>query len=369
MRYKGLLALLLAFSLLFISADSIAKTKKHTTKKNISKSLEAQEKSKNKSKRKACLKKRSLQAKNRKGKIRLAKRARSQKIGRALTARSAIIMDADSGEIYFGKDPYIPLQPASTIKIVTGLLALEKLDENDPVRVSHYAESAPRQKAYLRCGAIYPARDLIYATLIHSANDASRALAEKIAGSEKDFARLMTETAHSLGAKRTVCRTATGLTARGQATTAYDLAVMFNKAMQNDRFADILKTRKFEIQGGKFVFNHNKALWQINGAEGGKTGFTEVARRTYVGMFKRGDRSIIIAFLGSTDLWGDVRVLVKKAYSETGPVIQARKPGSLEAWRLASLKARGPGSWEAGKLGGQTAQRLLIQFASYKLAG
>lgn len=251
---------------------------------------------------------------------RLVRRYRSR-----ITARSAVVLDADTNYIYFAKDPYLPRQPASTIKIVTGLLALENLNENDPVPVSRYAEQAPRQKAYLQCGEVYPAIDLIYATLIHSANDASRALAEKIAGSEKSFARIMTKTAQAFGAKNTVCRTATGLTAPGQFTTAYDLAVIFKKTMQNERFANIVKTRRFEIQGGKLIFNHNKALWQIAGAEGGKTGFTRAASKTYVGMFKRGNRTVIVACLGSKSLWRDVRYLVRKAFSEVKPTIHAAK--------------------------------------------
>lgn len=325
MRFKIFLAFLLALVLLVPPISASAKSHKNGGKK-ISISATHKKHHKKKAVRKAALKRRSKHARAESNKTEtVATRRRiSYKLCGGITARSAIIIDADTNEINFAKEPYLPLQPASTIKIVTGLLALEKLDDNDPVRVSHYAESAPRQKAYLRRGSVYPAMDLIYATLLHSANDASRALAEKIAGSEEDFAKMMTKQAISLGAKKTVCRTASGLTAPGQATTAYDLAIMFNRAMQNEKFSNILKTRKVEIQGGKLVVNHNKALWQIEGAEGGKTGFTDAARKTYVGMFRRNNRVVVIAFLGSTNLWGDVRSLVNKAFSETKPVIHAR---------------------------------------------
>ncbi|MEW6327075.1 MAG: serine hydrolase [Thermodesulfobacteriota bacterium] len=328
MRCRALLIFILALILTLPSTSSIAETKKcrnakkkvcYTTNKKV-------QKHKKKAKQTASVKKYRKKARRyNKKRIHRASRKYRRQYCSALTARSAIVLDADTNSIYFAKSPYVPLQPASTIKIVTGLLALKNLEANDPVRVSHYAETAPPQKAYLRRGEIYPAIDLIYATLLHSANDASRALAEKIAGSEEEFAQIMTRTAHGLGAKNTVCRTASGLTAPGQCTTAYDLAVIFKKAMQDEKFSNIVKTRKFEIHGGKLVVNHNKALWQIEGAEGGKTGFTRAARKTYVGMFKRNNRTVVIAFLGSENLWSDVRYLVRKAFTDTQPTIQAAR--------------------------------------------
>ncbi|MFH1148822.1 MAG: serine hydrolase [Pseudomonadota bacterium] len=328
MRLKAFFCILLAFLLVLPSTASVAEAKRlKGNKKKICRPLRHGQVHKKEIKRSAKKQKRSKYArKQRKSSRRLA-RARYRQYSDALTAQCAIIMDADTQEVYLQKNARLPLQPASTIKIVTGFLALQMLNENDPVRVSCYAESAPRQKAYLRRGEVYPARDLIYATLLHSANDASRALAEKMAGSEEDFAKIMTRTASALGATNTVCRTATGLTAPGQKTTAHDLAVMFQRAMQDDKFASILKTRKFEIQGGRYVLNHNKALWQVEGAEGGKTGFTQAAKRTYVGMFKRNNRTVIISFLGSTDLWGDVRRLVRAAFSDQKPVIHATFSG------------------------------------------
>ncbi|HEC99539.1 MAG TPA: D-alanyl-D-alanine carboxypeptidase [Proteobacteria bacterium] len=321
MRCRALLIFTLALILILPSTSSFAKTKKcQHTKKKVCYTTQK------KAKQTASVKKYRKKAKKyNKKRLRKASRKYRRQYYSAFTARSAIVLDADTNDIYFAKDPYLPLQPASTIKIVTGLLALKNLDENDPVRVSHYAQTAPPQKAYLRCGEVYPAIDLIYATLLHSANDASRALAEKIAGSEEEFAQIMTQTVHALGAKNTVCRTSSGLTAPGQCTTAYDLAVIFKKAMQDEKFSNILKTRKFEIHGGKFVVNHNKALWQVEGAEGGKTGFTRAAQRTYVGMFKRNNRTIVIAFLGSENLWSDVRYLVRKAFTDVRPTIQAAK--------------------------------------------
>jgi len=321
MRCRAILIFTLALILILPSTSSFAETKKcQNTKKKVCYTAQK------KAKQTASVKKYHKKAKKyNKKRVRKASKKHRRQYYSAFTAHSAIVLDADTNYIYFAKNSCLPLQPASTIKIVTGFLALKNLEESDPVTVSRYAAKAPCQKAYLRCGETYPAIDLIYATLLHSANDASRALAEKMAGSEEEFAQIMTQTAHDLGAKNTICRTSSGLTAPGQWTTAYDLAVIFKKAMRNEKFSNILKTRTFELHGGKLVVNHNKALWQIEGAEGGKTGFTRAAKKTYVGMFKRNNRTVVIAFLGSENLWSDVRYLVRKAFTDVRPTIQAAK--------------------------------------------
>ena len=178
------------------------------------------------------------------------------------------------------------------------------------VSVSHHAASMPRSKVYLQPGNTYRANDLINAVLLASANDASVALAEKISGSESLFAQLMTQKAKAWGATNTVCKTASGLTAPGQQTTVHDLAVLFNRAMENDEFASRVKQTTARTEFGQVLKNHNRALWQIAGAEGGKTGFTNAARQTYVGKFKRGDDELLLAIMGSVTMWKDIKNLV-----------------------------------------------------------
>jgi len=227
-----------------------------------------------------------------------------------LSSRSAILMDAKTGEVIYQHSPDLPGQPASTIKVVTGLIAIQALNDPEMIPVSRHAASMPRSKVYLKPGKTYRANDLINAVLLSSANDASVALAEKIAGSESLFARLMTKKAKAWGATNTVCKTASGLTARGQHTTARDLAVLFNRAMQNDEFARRVKQNTVRTDFGQVLKNHNRALWQITGAEGGKTGFTNAARQTYVGKFKRGNDELVLAIMGSVTMWKDIKNLV-----------------------------------------------------------
>lgn len=255
-----------------------------------------------------------------------AKVVNSTTLSKRISAKSAIIIDARSGETLYAKSPDNPRQPASTIKILTGMIALKSLTGNEQVPVSTWAAGQPRSKVDLNPKKQYQANDLINAVLLASANDASVALAEKIAGTEPSFARMMTERARLWGARNTVCKTATGLTAKGQTSTARDLAVMFRHAMEEPAFATRMKQVKVKTTYGTLLRNHNKALWQVEGTEGGKTGFTNAARQTYVGKFKRGNSEIVVAVMGSETMWVDVKTLVQHGFA-----LQNRKSGAAEA--------------------------------------
>lgn len=247
--------------------------------------------------------------------VRRPRRRRPAWSPRLVSARSYIVIDDATGEVLLARAPDRPAQPASTIKILTALIAINYLDDDAPVRASRRAASMPRSKVYLRPGRVYRAGELIDAVLMSSANDASVALAEKIAGSERLFARMMTYKASIWGGRRTVCRTATGLTARGQYSTVRDLAVLFNRAMENPEFARRVARIRRRTSFGRVLRNHNRALWRIKGAEGGKTGYTNAARQTYVGMFSRPGGEITVAIMGSETMWDDVARLVDAGFA------------------------------------------------------
>lgn len=260
---------------------------------------------------------------------------------RRISARSAMVMDAVTGAAIYAQAPDAPAQPASTIKVLTGVISLDALRKNELVEVSPRAAMMPRSKVYLNAGRKYPADDLINAVLLASANDASVALAEKIGGSEEVFAKLMTAKARSFGATNTVCKTANGLTANGQFTTAHDLARIFNNAMRNNEFANKMAVTEVANTDGKVIRSHNRALWQVDGAEGGKTGYTQEARRTYVGKFKRDTDEIVVALMGSENMWGDLKTLVEYGFAK---------------------KRQGKSSMATTKPAGD--QNLLVQFGS-----
>jgi D-alanyl-D-alanine carboxypeptidase (penicillin-binding protein 5/6) len=240
--------------------------------------------------------------------------ASSTELRKKLSSKSAIVMDARTGQILYAHEPDRPGQPASTIKIITGLIAIHSLRDTDMVKPSSRAASMPRSKIYISPKKSYAADDLINAVLLASANDASVALAERVAGSEPSFAKLMTSKARSLGATNTLCKTATGLTAPGQQSTVRDLATVFDKAMQDREFAERIGRTKVGTRYGQVLHSHNKALWRVDGAVGGKTGYTLAARQTYVGKFSRDNTELIVALMGSETMWTDVSRLVEYGF-------------------------------------------------------
>lgn len=262
--------------------------------------------------------------------VRYALSSATKTIDRDLSARSAIIIDAQSEETLFARNPDTPRQPASTIKVLTAMIALKSLDGEDSISISKKAARQPSSKIYLDQHKEYLVDDLINAVLLASANDASVALAEKIAGSEKSFAKMMTLRAKLWGAPKTVCKTATGLTARGQTSTSRDLAIIFKHAMEDKEFAERMKRTKARTTEGKLLRNHNKALWRVEGAEGGKTGYTNAARQTYVGKFKRGKDEIIIAIMGSERMWTDLQQLVEFGFNKKQAIATGRQPMSVQ---------------------------------------
>lgn len=242
-----------------------------------------------------------------------------------LTAKSAIILDDVDGTIIFAKEPDQPRQPASTIKVLTGIIALHSLAGDEEVSVSREAASRPSSKMYLDPAKVYRADELISGVLLGSANDASVALAELIAGSESAFAEFMNLQASHFGATNTVCKTATGLTAKDQTSTARDLALIFREAMRDDNFSAKMRIRSITTDEGNTLYNHNKALWRIEGAEGGKTGYTLAARQTYVGKFSNGEATFIVAIMGSETMWQDLKQLVNFGFGQYPHILSARK--------------------------------------------
>ncbi len=247
--------------------------------------------------------------------ISISKAGNLPDIERQISSRCFMVMDAGTGATLIARSPDDPRQPASTIKIVTAMIALKSLKDDDVVNVSRKASEMPSSKIFLDPKQDYQANDLINAVLLASANDASVALAEKIAGTEDKFASLMTISAKMWGAQNTRCRTASGLTAEGQHSTARDLANLFRYAMQHDEFARRVHEKTIRTSYGKTLLNHNKALWRVDGAVGGKTGYTVAARQTYVGQFSREGRTIVVAIMGSETMWADLKNLVEYGFS------------------------------------------------------
>ena len=256
----------------------------------------------------------------------------AQEMDMDISAKSYVVMDAKSGKILLAYNPQLFWPPASTLKVMTAMYAAEHLKMDDKVPVSATAAAAPPSKIAIKPGEVYTTQELLYALLLSSANDAARALAEKVSGSEDEFARQLTRQVRQWGAYRTTLATANGLPADNQYTTAQDLALMFKRAMENPELAKIMGTKYYTIQGDRELRNHNRFLFTTPLAVAGKTGFTRASKHTYVGMFRNGDKEIIISMLGSTQKWKDIRPLIEKGFELEGAPIAKLPPAEEKLW-------------------------------------
>ncbi|OPX20001.1 MAG: hypothetical protein BZ151_06230 [Desulfobacca sp. 4484_104] len=245
-----------------------------------------------------------------------------------VSAKSYVIMDANTGKLLlsYNSDQLHP--PASTLKIVTALTAINTLDLNDKVPVSKYAASAPPSKVYIRAGQTYTVKEILHAVLMASGNDAARALAEKVCGTESRFAEYMTKRVREWGAYRTNFKNASGLPAEDQYSTARDMALIMRRAMTNPTFAQIMGTKNYQFNGKRNLYNHDRFLFTIPYAQGGKTGFTRASQHTYVGVFEHQGQRIIISVMGSNtaNKWADRRVLIEKGFELCGTPIAKLAP-------------------------------------------
>lgn len=245
-----------------------------------------------------------------------------------LSAKSAILLDATTGQILYERDPHEPLPPASTTKVLTALIALERLDPAAKLPVSPGAAATAPSRVGLHSGDRVSAEDALYGLLLKSGNDAAEVLAEAVGGSVPGFAQLMNARARQLGAIDSHFANPHGLPDDSHVSSAYDLAVIFRYAMLNPGFAKIVQTPNIWLHveraaaGGQaqpvMVATHNRLLGSYEGAAGGKTGFTNKARRCYVGEVERGEHRLIVAVLGSTALWEDVRNLFDYGFARYG---------------------------------------------------
>ncbi len=238
-----------------------------------------------------------------------------------IQSRAAVVMDATTKQVLYAKNPELKLKPASTTKLMTALISVERSKLDDVVTISRRAVDVAPTKMGFKIGDKVTIEELLYAALMKSANDAAVALAEAVAGSEKNFVKLMNQKAIALGLKDTKFVNPHGLPGRGQYITAYDLATIMGHAIKNPVIREILGTRvrKVSTETGrsKFVKSTNKLLWFDEEVLGGKTGYTRRARHCFTGVADREEESVIIALLGTPKrdlLWKEAETLLDFGY-------------------------------------------------------
>lgn len=211
-----------------------------------------------------------------------------------INARSALVMDFESGRVLFEKNGYVKRPMASTTKIMTAIIALENGNLDDIVTVSKKAASIWGSTINLSAGEEVSLRELMYGLLLCSGNDAAIAISEYIAGSVDEFLKMMNQKAEDIGAKDTHFTSPHGLDETGHYSTAYDLAVITRYALNNPVFNEIIKTKSITI-GKRYMANTNEMLAGYEGADGVKTGYTGKAGRCLVtSAFRNGKRFISV---------------------------------------------------------------------------
>ncbi len=226
-------------------------------------------------------------------------------------SRGLVLMDGSSKRVLFGKDEDTAFPMASTTKIMTLIVALENSSMEEIVEVSSYAASMPDVQMNIREGEHYYMKDLLQALMLESYNDVAVAVAEHVAGSVENFAKMMNQKAEQIGCRHTYYLTPNGLDREDEhgvhSMSAKDLALVMRygilESEQSEQFLEITQTPScqfFDVEKTRqfSCINHNALLSMRKDVISGKTGFTGQAGYCYVGAAKEGDRILVIALLG-----------------------------------------------------------------------
>lgn len=271
----------------------------------------------------------------------------------AISAEKGILVDGTTGRVLYEKNADEQSLIASTTKIMTALVVCQQCNVLDRVRIPPEAVGVEGSSMYLREGEILTVQELLYGLMLHSGNDAAVALAIYCGGTVEGFAGLMNDKARALAMENTHFVNANGLDAPGHYSTARDLAILTAYAMEDPVFAQTVSTRQVKC-GERYLTNHNKLLWQVEGAEGVKTGYTKAAGRILVSSVKRNDRRLICVTINDPDDWRDHAALYREGFSD---------------FQVERIVSRGQvlGSTEVVGSGGETVELIADRDFSYAL--
>jgi D-alanyl-D-alanine carboxypeptidase (penicillin-binding protein 5/6) len=243
----------------------------------------------------------------------------SGRSGPAVCASAAVLIELRSGAVLYAKNPELRRAPASTTKIMTAIVALEKGNLRQVVRVSRRAAATGGSTLCLKAGDRLTLKELLEGVILRSGNDGSVAVAEGVAGDIANFVRLMNLKAKEIGALNTNFQNPHGLRAPSHYTTALDLALLARYALGDRRFARLVKTKTATLEwlgGGKRVAirNTNRLLWSMQGVDGVKTGTTNEAGHCLVASATRDGKRLIAVVLHSGNRWRDCAQLLEYGF-------------------------------------------------------
>lgn len=239
----------------------------------------------------------------------------------AISASSVIAMDLDNGRVLYGYNIDEKKLIASTTKIMTAIVAIENGELDKTIEVSDIIYKAYGSAIYIEKGEKIKLKDLIYGLMLRSGNDAALVIAEAVSGSKEQFVYLMNEYASNLKLNNTHFYNPHGLEEdNGDAnkSTAYDMAKLTKYAMENDIFKEIFGTKNHVVKTNYKTYSwHNKnKLLSLDYITGGKTGYTELARRTLVTTGSKNNINIVVVTLNDPNDWSDHKTIYEKIFNE-----------------------------------------------------
>lgn len=241
----------------------------------------------------------------------------------SIEGETCVLMDVKTGKVLYEKDAHKQMEPASTTKIMTAIVALENGDLNDTVTIGSSPPLLEGSKINLKKGEKLTLEQMLYGMLLNSGNDAALAIAEHIGKSSSNFVKMMNKKTKEIGAKETNFVNPTGLPDENHLTTAYDLALISRYAILNlPKFREITSTKNLEMHstnmsGNRKLENTNELLRKYEGADGIKTGYTSAAGRTLVASATKDGWQLLAVVLKSNwfDIWPDATSLLDYGFN------------------------------------------------------
>lgn len=234
------------------------------------------------------------------------------------SSSAGILMDMDSKRIFYSNNIHEKRRIASITKIMTAIVTIENININKTVTIGSEIEGAYGSGIYIKKGETLTIKDLLYGLMLRSGNDAALAIAYNVAGSNDNFVKLMNDKTIKIGMKNTIFNNPHGLDGdKSNYSTAYDMALLTSYAMKNSIYREITNTKKYKLKTNMNVYswtNKNKLLFSNEYVTGGKTGFTELARRTLVTTASKDNFNLVAVTLNDGNDFLDHSNLYKEAY-------------------------------------------------------
>lgn len=239
------------------------------------------------------------------------------------SAESQILIDCNSGRVLYEKNSHNRMPMASTTKIMTALIALERGNLEDKVVIEKEWVGVEGSSIYLREGEVISLKDMLYGLMLRSGNDVSVAIACHIGNSLEEFVSLMNQKAKSLGALNTNFTNPHGLHDDNHYTTAYDMALITKEAYKHPEFAEIVNSKSYvsNREENNYFYNKNKTLWEYQGGDGVKTGYTMKSGRCLVSSAKRNNMRLIAVSLNAGDWFNDNYKLLDYGFNNYKPYL------------------------------------------------